>query len=149
MNFIYKGSVVDILHIPFIKKVGLKKNCNGALTLPFNETVINHIQTIHASALYALAEAASGELLQNLFPDLVGKVLPVVRDAQIKYKRPATKPITAYPRVDEEAIEKFTGQLERKGRSIIKVDVEIKDSENITACVGSFSWYVQSLQDKT
>ncbi|MES9853802.1 MAG: YiiD C-terminal domain-containing protein [Candidatus Thiodiazotropha sp. L084R] len=140
---------MDILTIPFIKKVGIEMNADGALTLPFNNLVVNHIQTIHASALHTLAEAASGEMLKHLFPSLVGKVVPVVRDSQIKYKHPATKPITAYPNVSEEAIEKFTVQLGKRGRSSISIDVEIKDSENITICSGSFSWFVQSLEKNT
>jgi acyl-coenzyme A thioesterase PaaI-like protein len=136
---------MEITDIPFVKKVGIEKNSNGELELGFDDSVQNHIQTIHASALFSLAEAASGEALQITFPELVGKVVPVVRDSQIKFKKPATKPITAYPDISVDAQEKFKEQFGKKGRSSIVVDVEIKDSDGVVVCFGSFSWFVQSV----
>ncbi|MCK4671138.1 MAG: DUF4442 domain-containing protein [Candidatus Aegiribacteria sp.] len=41
----------------------------------------NHLQTIHASAQFTLAETASGEMLRIELPELVGKVVPIFRDS--------------------------------------------------------------------
>jgi len=65
---------MDVVEIPFVKKVGINKNTNGDLELPFNNEVQNHLQTIHASAQFTLAKTASGEMLQTKFPGLIGKV---------------------------------------------------------------------------
>lgn len=137
---------MNIIDIPFSEKVGIEKCPNGFLVLPYHEGILNHLKTIHASALYSLAEAASGEALQVCFPALVGKVIPVVRESQFKYKRPATKSITAYPRISDAAIEKFKNKFVRKGRSLITVDVEIKDVEDVVISVGSFTWFIQSME---
>lgn len=139
---------MDVTEIPFVKKVGINHSANdeGKLELPFNKDTHNHLATIHASAQFTLAETASGEYLQTLFPELVGKVIPVLRDATVKFKKPAVKTILAYPSVADEAVEKFSAQLNQKGRAIISVAVDIKDIENTVTCVASYNWFVQKLE---
>ena len=139
---------MEIIKIPFIKKVGVEKNQEGNLTLDFDESNQNHLQTIHASALFTLAESASGEALQIQFPGLVGKVAPVVRDSKIKFKMPAVKPVTAFPSITDESISKFKEQFEKKGRSSITVDVTVKDLEENIVCTGAFNWFVQGVKQK-
>ncbi|HFD32863.1 MAG TPA: DUF4442 domain-containing protein [Gammaproteobacteria bacterium] len=136
---------MDVLEIPFVKKVGITKNKNNDLELPFTTDTHNHLQTMHASAQFTLAETASGELLQNLFPELVGKVIPVLRDAKVKFKKPAVKNIIAYPSITEEEIEKFNTQFVKKGRASISVNVEIKDSDNTVTCIANYNWFVQRI----
>ena len=137
---------MDVTTIPFVEKVGVIRSSEGLLELSFSESIQNHLQTIHASAQFALAETASGEILQRVFPELEGKVVPVLREAQIKYKKPAIKSISAHTMVSDETISKFKEQFARKGRSTISVNVVIKDSENVVTCVGIFKWYVQSIE---
>jgi acyl-coenzyme A thioesterase PaaI-like protein len=137
---------MDVIKIPFVEKVGITTSSTGRLELPFDKSIRNHLETIHASAQFALAETASGEMLQSLFPELVGKVIPVLRDSQIKFKKPAIKTISAYPMVADDVILKFKEQFESKGRSSILVNVEIKDSENLITCSGSFNWFIQRIE---
>ena len=137
---------MDVTEIPFVEKVGITRSARGVLELPFGETIQNHLHTTHASAQFALAETASGEILQTIFPELVGKGVAVLRESQIRFKKPATKTISAYPTVSDEAISKFREQFKRKGRSSIFVNVEIKDSENAATCAGTFKWFVQSIE---
>lgn len=136
---------MDIIEIPFVEKVGITKSGDGKLELPFNKSIQNHLQTIHASAQFSLAETSTGELLQTLFPELVEKVIPVLRDSQIKFKKPATKDILAYPAVADEEILKFNEQFAKKGRSSILVNVEIKDSDDVITCSGVFNWFIQRI----
>ena len=136
---------MDVLEIPFVKKVGITKNKNNDLELPFTTDTHNHLQTMHASAQFTLAETASGELLQNLFPELVGKVIPVLRDAKVKFKKPAVKNIVAHPSITEEEIEKFNIRFAKKGRASISVNVEIKDSDNTVTCIANYNWFVQRI----
>jgi acyl-coenzyme A thioesterase PaaI-like protein len=137
---------MDVTEIPFVEKVGLIRSANGVLELPFNKTNQNHLQTIHASAQFALAETASGEILQKSFPDLVGKVVPVLRESQIKFKKPASKKIVAYPSVSAEVLSKFDEQISKKGRALISVDVQVKDVEGQVTCTGTFKWFVQKIE---
>lgn len=137
---------MDVTEIPFVDKVGIKKNTDGKLELPFDQSIQNHLQTIHASAQFTLAETANGEILQTIFPELVGRVIPVLRSSEIKFKKPTTKTISAHPAVLDQAISKFREQFERKGRSSISVDVKIMDSDNVVTCVSTFNWFLQSIE---
>ncbi len=81
-----------------------------------------------------------------MFPELVGKVIPVLRDCRVKYKKAALKSITAYPRATDEAVALFKEQLARKGRASIAVDVEVRDTENTITCIGAFNWFIQRVE---
>ena len=137
---------MNILEIPFVKKVGITKTKSNELELEFSTDTHNHLETMHASAQFTLAETASGEFLQMLFPDLVGKVIPVLRDATVKFKQPAIKNVIAYPSISDEAREKFSIQFSKKGRASISVDVDIKDIENTVTCITTCNWFVQKLE---
>ena len=137
---------MNVIEIPFVDKVGIQRNTDGALELPFNKGVQNHLETIHAGAQFALAETASGDILQESFPDLVGKVLPVLRESQIKFNKPAYKKIVAYPTVTAESLSKFNEQISKKGRALISVKVQVKDIEGTVTCTGTFKWFVQQIE---
>lgn len=136
---------MDVIKIPFVEKVGIIRQPDGMLELPIDESVHNHLKSIHASAQFALAETASGEILQTLFPEFVDKVIPVLRDSNIKFKKPAQKSISTRAYVSDDAIEKFKQQLTKKGRSSIIVNVEVKDYEGVVTSIGVFNWYVQRI----
>lgn len=136
---------MNVLEIPFVKKVGLTRNADGYLTLPMDISNENHIQTVHASAQFTLAETTSGEALQRLFPHLVEHVVPILRGSEIKFKKPATGCIYGMAYIDDAAKEKFEQQLVTKGRASIHVDVEIKDTNAVLTCSGRFEWFVQKM----
>lgn len=137
---------MEIIEIPFAKKVGVEKKKDGVFWLNFDESNKNHLKTMHASALFTLAESASGDALQWQFPELVGRAVPVLRDSHIQFKKPASSHVLAMPSIRDESITKFKEQFKRKGRSSIAVEVIVKDLENIAICIGTFNWFVQSIE---
>jgi len=136
---------MDVTQIPFAKHIGIEKKDEGTLKLEPSELVQNHIQTIHASAQYALGETQTGLHLQLAFPELVGKVVGLLRGSTVKYKNPATTSIYALASIEEEEKKKFLTQLERKGRASIVVEVMLKDEEDKITMQGTFTWFVQKL----
>ena len=82
---------------------------------------------------------------QKLFSDLADKVVPVLRDANVKFKKHAVNKIIAYPSISDEAKERFNSQFSRKGRSSITVDVKLKDTEGTLTCITSYNWFVQKI----
>ena len=136
---------MNVIEIPFVKKVGITKADNNKLELSFASDTQNHLGTMHASAQFTLAETASGEFLQTLFPELIGKVVPVLRDANVKFKKPATKNLTAYPSITDEEKEKFDSRFSNKGRASITIDVELKDADGTLTCITSYNWFVQKI----
>ncbi|WP_052746149.1 YiiD C-terminal domain-containing protein [Sulfurovum lithotrophicum] len=133
--------------IPFVRFIGIKEK-EEILSLDLKKNVCNHVETIHAAAQFTLAETESGMRLQSLFPELEQKVIPLVRDAQIKYKKPAAKKITAHSFVEEEAIEKFKTQFGKKGRALLQIRVEIRDIDDTLTSETYITWFVQARLDE-
>jgi len=142
-----KEGYIQATDIPFVKHIGLKEN-EKKLSLALKKSVCNHVETIHAAAQFTLAETESGMHLQNLFPELEKKVIPLLREAKIKYKKPATQKIVAYSSTEEEDVKKFKNQFKKKGRALLKIKIEIRDIENTLTCEAYYIWYVQARKDK-
>jgi hypothetical protein len=45
---------MNIIEIPFVDKIGIQRNADGELELPFYTGVQNHLETIRASAQSSL-----------------------------------------------------------------------------------------------
>ena len=134
------------MKIPFIEDMGMEKHDNGFLYLSFNQKLLNHIGTVHASAQFMLAETQSGFYLESMFPEYIGKIVPLLRSSTVKYKHPATKDIYAVATVSKEALEKFESTFLKKGRAIISVNIEVQESDEIITMVGDFVWFVSRLK---
>lgn len=130
--------------IEFVKLVGIEQSDND-VSLAFKKDVLNHIESIHASAQFTLAETQSGLFLQELFPQLVGKVVPMLRESKIKYKKPAQKSIVAFASCSDEDIEKFKTQFTKKGRATLLVSVDVKDIDGVLTASSEFIWFVQKI----
>ena len=137
---------MDVTHIPFAKHIGIEYKDEGTLKLESTEAVKNHIQSIHASAQFTLAETQSGLFLQHEFPELVGKVIGVLRGSSLKYKNPATTSIYATATIDDSIKEKFLSQLERKDRAGISITVEVRDANEVITMVGTFDWFIHKIK---
>lgn len=133
-----------VTDIAFVKLVGIEQDGNE-LSLEYKDNIYNHVKSIHASAQFTLAETQSGLYLQNLFPELEGKVVPLLRDSKIKYKKPALKKIVAYASASDEDVRKFKEQFLKKGRASIEVDVDVKEIDGICTAQATFSWFVQKI----
>jgi len=133
---------MKVTDIPFVKHIGIELQESDHLSLELKPNVENHIQTIHAAAQFALAETGSGLFLQSLFPEHADSVIPLLRSSTVKYKHPARKKIRAIAHIDSESKDKFEKQFLKKGRAQITIQVEIKDSNDVTTMVGEFGWFV-------
>jgi len=136
---------MDVTQIPFAKHIGIERKEEGTLKLEPTDMVQNHIQTIHASAQFALAETQSGLFLGLEFPELVSKVVGLLRSATVKYKNPASTSIYAIANLEDGMKEKILSQMERKGRTSVIVHVVVKDVEDVVTMKGDFQWYIQKI----
>jgi len=90
----------------------------------------NHLNTVHASALFSLAEASSGHFLLNEFSELTD-IVPVVRKAESKYKKPATGSVFSKAKFFETEKSEVIEALSRKGRVSLKVGVSLFDENEV------------------
>jgi len=136
---------MEITSIPFVCHVGIATDEEERLVLSDSASVQNHIATVHAGALYTLAETQSGHFLQQKFSAYTIPVVPLLRHSSVKYKHPASGTIHSKAYADKEALVQFEDQLSRKGRAAVTVSVELFDDDAQTVMVGEFGWFVKVL----
>ena len=138
---------MKVTEIPFNKYIGMEAGEDGTLMLGESAGLLNHLGTLHASAQFALAEAASGAFLQERFPHMAGKVVPVVRTSEIKFKRPANGTLKAQASVSDEAADSFIAQFDKKRRGLISVSVDIQDAGGTVTATAKYDWFVQRIEE--
>jgi len=136
---------MDVTKIPFAKHIGIEYKDEGTLKLEPTSIVQNHIQSIHASAQFALAETQSGLYLQKVFPEYLGKVIGILRGSTVKYKNPAKTNIYAVANIDTEVRQTFLKHIEQKNRASIIINVQLKDNQNTLIMEGKFNWFIQKI----
>jgi acyl-coenzyme A thioesterase PaaI-like protein len=135
---------MDITHIPFNALVGIERaEVDGALLqLPSDPRYLNHLGTVHASALLALAEASSGEFLLRHLNSLDG-IAPVVRRLDAKFRKPAKGLIVSRANAAPDALTQLDGELAMKGRSLVSISVELHDQVGVHVLSATIEWFIQ------
>jgi acyl-coenzyme A thioesterase PaaI-like protein len=135
---------MDITRIPFNALVGIERaEADGALLqLPSDPRYLNHLGTVHASALLALAEASSGEFLLRHFVSLDG-IAPVVRRLDAKFRKPAKGLIISSASVAPDAWTQFDTEFATKGRSLVSISVELHDHVGVHVLSATIEWFIQ------
>ena len=68
-----------------------------------------------------------------------------LRKADVKYRKPAESDIQAKASITSEAKTIAEQQLERRGRTIITVPVEVVDENGTITMTGTYEWFVQRI----
>ena len=108
---------MDVTQLPFNRHIGLEAATDAAflVTLPDGPQYTNHVGTVHASALLAVAEAGTGAFLAQRFGSREGFV-PVVRRLEAKFRKPATGRMSARCPVSAEDVSRWSdGLASRRG----------------------------------
>ena len=133
------------LDIPVNKHLRFKKaagNDDYILSLVPDERHFNHLGTIHASVLFALAEASSGEFLLNEFKEIINEVIPVVRKAEIKFSKPANGEVKSKVNFLNSSKTNVLNELNDKNRILAKVKVYLFDENNAKVLHSEFEWFI-------
>ena len=132
---------LDVTQVPFNSYIGLKfSDAPNLLSVKAEDFHMNHVGTISASVCMTLAEVSSGEfLLRNL--NLDGKT-PVIRNFHCKFKKPALNKIFAQCNASAELIEKWQVDLDKKGRALIEVPIEIVDELGAILVTAKVEWFI-------
>jgi acyl-coenzyme A thioesterase PaaI-like protein len=145
----YKLNLKLLNILPFAKYVGVQKHDSKRLELENHNNVHNHVRTVHAAAQFTLGETQSGLYLLSVFPQYLEQMTPLLRSSTVKYKNPAQTKLVATARIDEADRVKFENQFLKKGRAMLTVHIELKDTFGMVTMVGTFVWYVQRTECTT
>jgi uncharacterized protein (TIGR00369 family) len=102
----------------------------------------NHVGTLHAGALFTLAEAASGAAIVGLLGDRMAEVTPVARSAQIRYLKPARDTVLASAATAEPADE-LLRRVDADGRADTMVAVRIENEDGVLVCEMDVEWHLR------
>ena len=132
-----------VTDLPFNRLLNLQSAGDAAklLRLPAGGQYLNHLGTVHAGALLALAEAGSGEFLLHALGGADGTV-PVVRRLEAKFRKPANGAVTAAANVAQGALDELRAGLAGKGRALISVNVELHDESGAHVLSASVEWFI-------
>ena len=136
-----QAKAMDISALPFNSAIGIVGDGSLVRIVPTPEH-LNHLGTVHATVLYGIAEAASGQFLINRFPHLADSYVAVLRTSTAKYHRPASigPDICGKARAPDDNVTRFDAALQTRGRSTIEIDVSVTQDE-IQLFTGVFCWF--------
>lgn len=132
--------------VPFAKVTGVElvevSPERGVARLAKRPEVENHIQTMHAGAMFTLGEAASGAALGGVLGDQLMAARPVAADASIKYLKTGKTDLTATATANSDA-EAIRKELADVGKVVFDINVAITDAEGVTVSEMVVNWHVK------
>jgi hypothetical protein len=137
-------TAVNIADLPFNRFIGITPSGKkgSVLSLPADVRYTNHLGTVHASALLALAEATSGDYLIKELKDFEFDVLPVVRRLESKFRKPALGAVFSKISIGTEKKKEFIATLLSRGRALIEIPVDVYDEQDNHALAAVVEWFV-------
>ena len=135
---------MDELDLPFNNFVGIidADEDEFLLALPESDNYFNHLKTVHASALFSLAEASSGKFLLIEFADLKFQIIPLLRKASVKYSKSVNGVIKSKGALVGKSKETIVDELTNKSRTLIDVEVTLFSESGEKVMTSVFQWFV-------
>lgn len=135
---------MDITKLPFNKFIGIGRSQREGFTLslPSENRYTNHLGTVHASALMALAEATSGEALLNAIGNLGDTIIPVVRRFECKFRKPASGSIDARAAIPDATRDRLLSDLSTRGRASVEIIVDLHDETDLHCLTATVEWFI-------
>ncbi len=101
----------------------------------------NYVGTLHAGALYTLAETVAGVAADSVAQGLGAFIL--LREANIKYTRRAEGNVRGIAEVDETAAGAASNTFKEASRADLPIDVAIQDGDGLTVFEGTFIYAIR------
>jgi thioesterase domain-containing protein len=130
--------------IPIVSKMGLTvvsmKERYVKLLMPISNN-INHVGTMYAGSLFTLGEIMGGAIFVASMD--MSKYYPLVKDVQIRYRRPAMTDITTEISLSVDRLTSIISALEARGKSDVPLELELLDSGGEVVAVMTGTWQVR------
>ncbi|HEX5843847.1 MAG TPA: YiiD C-terminal domain-containing protein [Pseudomonas sp.] len=114
--------------IAFVKRSGLKAELlepgHVRLCMPLAGNQ-NHIGSMYAGALFTLAEIPGGALFLTSFD--AQRFYPIVKEMNLRFRRPATGDIRVEARLAAEEVERLQKQVTQEGKAEYLLQLRLTD----------------------
>jgi acyl-coenzyme A thioesterase PaaI-like protein len=139
---------MNILAIPFHAHLGFELASKPyLLKLKPGAEHRNHLGTVHASVMIALAEAGSGLFLQQQLgqaaAELGGQIVPVIRRIEAKFHQPGNDLVYCQCLLNPEELAGVLGDLQKRNRARVLIPMQVVDTKATLLLSASFDWFIQ------
>ncbi|MFN8125069.1 MAG: YiiD C-terminal domain-containing protein [Candidatus Nanopelagicales bacterium] len=86
----------------------------------------NHVGTMYAGALFAIAEVPGGAIAVQLFDPTI--YYPVIRSMTVDYRRPATTDVTVDAHIDAADADRIRAEADANGKADFVMNLEVTDT---------------------
>jgi uncharacterized protein (TIGR00369 family) len=135
--------------IPFTRHLGLRieRAAEGEvrMTLPDGAATQNLAGSVHAGALFTFGETVAG-VAAGL--DTFERAFPFARRAEIRYRRPGRGALLGRARVGAEEVARVLAEIERDGRSELRVSVAMEDASGETVAEMTVDYAFRPLPER-
>ncbi len=94
----------------------------------------NHIGIMYAGALFTLAEVPGGALYLTTFD--VSRYYPIVKEMNIRFRRPAATDITVELSISEKRVQTIQKEAEENGKAEYTLETELMNTEGTVVALG-------------
>jgi len=133
--------------VPFANHVGVKLleigDGTASAELDQRDEVSNHIQSMHAGAMFTLGEAASGAAMAGALAPVILNMRPVAAVANIAFKKVAKGLLTAQATTSQDGAALMQA-IKADGKVAFDVQVEMRDSSGDVVVEMTVNWYVSA-----
>ena len=133
--------------VPFANHVGVKlleiADGTAIAELDQRDEVSNHIQSMHAGAMFTLGEAASGAAMAGALAPVILGLRPVAATAQIAYLKVAIGTLTAHAKTSQLGAD-LMAQIKADGKALFDVVVDIRDEGGDSVVEMTVNWHVSA-----
>jgi len=112
------------------------------MVMPF-EPNINHVGTMYAGALFTLAELPGGVVFLSSFD--TSRFYPIVKDMQIRFRRPARTDITVEVRISDEEVERIQTEADASGKADYAWECELKDASGEVVAISRNTYQLRRI----
>lgn len=136
-----------IQNIPLNKTMGIEITAitrdSATATLREQPAHHNHIATPHAAAIFALAEAASGACVGGAFAEEMGRLTPLAKEGNIRYRKVARGDLTAKARLVEPLADLLAALPSSEKGVEAHVEVVVTDAQGNEATQVTMTWFLK------
>jgi len=138
---------MDMTKLPFNELIGLKYSDKPEymFMLDNRSDYHNHIATVHASALFSLAEATGADFLFKEIAEVEDRI-PVVGKVEMKYKKPAIGEIYSTASFQDITRDELLDSLKESDKVRLTVEVSLFDKEDQLLVQAEFGWVILKKQ---
>jgi acyl-coenzyme A thioesterase PaaI-like protein len=129
-----------------IKRTGIRvvtlRDRYAKMLMPF-EGNVNHVGMMYAGSLFTLGEIAGGAI--HLVSFDVTRLVPIVKEVHIHFRRPATTDVTMEVALSEEEASRIQAEALEKGKADFPMKIELEDADGEVVSIVEGTWQVRAI----